>query len=213
MDITETLVPRSDQLNAEDMLAGPRVVTIEKVTRGSAEQPVEIHLTEFPGRPFKPSKTVRRLIVAAWGPETANYTGRRMLLYRDPSVKFGGMDVGGIRVSAMSDIDQPVRVALTVTRGKRAFFSVEPLIERNEPAPATAKAPTAGGIIKAFEGMGVTVAQLETRTGATHDQWTAEQIADLAALGKAIKAGTTTVYEEFEPTDEPQQGELGDGAE
>ena len=129
MDITDTIAPRSDQLNAEDLLAGPRTFTVEKVTAGSVEQPVEIHLVEFPGRPFKPSKTVRRILVAAWGPEASNYTGRRMTLYRDASVKFGGMDVGGIRVSHLSHIDRRMQLALTVTRGKRAPFIVEPLTE------------------------------------------------------------------------------------
>ena len=127
MDITETIAPRSDQLNAEDLLTGPRTFTVEKVTAGSVEQPVEIHLVEFPGRPFKPSKTVRRILVAAWGPEAANYVGRRMTLYRDASVKFGGMDVGGIRVSHLSHIDKRMSLALTVTRGKRAPFVIEPL--------------------------------------------------------------------------------------
>ncbi len=127
MDITDTLVPKSDQLNAEDLLTGPRTVTVEKVTKGSVEQPVDIHLVEFPGRPFRPSKTVRRILVAAWGAEASNYTGRRMVLYRDPAVRFGGQDVGGIRISAMSHIKGRITIALTVTRGKRAPFTVEPL--------------------------------------------------------------------------------------
>ena len=117
MDISETIVPKSDQLNAEDLLTGPRTFTVEKVTKGSAEQPVDIHLVEFPGRPFRPSKTVRRILVNAWGPEASAYVGRRLTLYRDPAVKFGGMDVGGIRVSHLSGIDKPLTVALTVSRG------------------------------------------------------------------------------------------------
>lgn len=127
MDLTESIAPKSDQLNAEDLLTGPRTVTIEKVTKGTAEQPVNIHLVEFPGRPFKPSKTVRRILVAAWGKEAAAYTGRRMVLYRDPSVRFGGQDVGGIRISAMSDIESRLTLHLTVTRGRRAPFTVDPL--------------------------------------------------------------------------------------
>lgn len=127
MDITETLAPRSDQINADDFITGPRTFTVEKVTAGTPEQPVEIHLAGLPGRPFKPSKTVRRLLVAAWGPEASVWTGRRMTLYRDPGVRFGGAEVGGIRVSHLSDIDKPIKVALTVTRGKRAPFVIEPL--------------------------------------------------------------------------------------
>jgi hypothetical protein len=124
--MSQTIVPKSDQLNAEDLLSGPRTVTITEVRRGSAEQPVDIHLAEF-DRPFKPSKTVRRILVVAWGANAASYVGRRMTLYRDPAVKFGGMDVGGIRISHLSHIDKRMTVALTVTRGKRAPYVVEPL--------------------------------------------------------------------------------------
>jgi hypothetical protein len=129
LDMTESIAPKSDQLNAEDLLSGPRTFTIADVKRGSAEQPVDVHLVEFPGRPFKPSKTVRRLMVNAWGPDAASYAGKRMTLYRDPAVKFGGMDVGGIRVSHMSHLTKPMTVALTVTRGKRAPFVVQPLVD------------------------------------------------------------------------------------
>ncbi|MGC5249566.1 hypothetical protein ACPXB3_21885 [Gordonia sp. DT219] len=136
MDLTDTIAPRSDQLNAEDLLTGPRTVTVTKVARGSAEQPVNIDTAEFgPGRPFKPSKTVRRILVAAWGAEASEYVGRKMRLYRDPSVRFGGQDVGGIRVSHLSHIDKPITVALTVTRGKRAPHTVEPLAVYYAPIP------------------------------------------------------------------------------
>lgn len=140
MDLTETIVPKSDQLNAEDLLTGPRTFTVADVKKGSAEQPVDIVLVEFPGRPFRPSKTVRRILVAAWGPDASTYTGRRMTLYRDPSVRFGGADVGGIRVSHLSHIDKPLSVALTVSRGKRQPFTVQPLPEAAGDPWATAVA-------------------------------------------------------------------------
>lgn len=129
MDMTETIAPRSDQMNAEDLLSGPRTFTVTEVRQGaSPEQPVNIYLAEFPAdRPFKPSKTVRRILVGAWGADTAVYVGRRMTLYRDPAVKFGGMDVGGIRISHLSHIEKRMTLALTVTRGKRAPYVVEPL--------------------------------------------------------------------------------------
>lgn len=127
MDITETTAPRSDQQNFDDYATASRTVTISEVRKGTAEQPVEIHLVEFPGRPFKPSKTVRRVLVQMWGPETSNYTGRRMTLYGDPTVKFGGQVVGGIRVSHLSHIEKRTTLQLTTTRGKRAPYVVEPL--------------------------------------------------------------------------------------
>lgn len=131
MDILRTTEPKSDQQNFDDYIGGPRTVTVSDVKRGSTEQPVEVHLVEFPGKPFKPSKSMRRVLVTAWGPEAAAYVGRRMTLYGDPTVKFGGQEVGGIRISHLSDIPEALSIGLTVTRGKRAPFVVEPL----NPAP------------------------------------------------------------------------------
>lgn len=128
MDLTESIAPRSDQLNAEDLLTGPRIITITDVQRGTTEQPVNILTSEFgPGRPYKPSKTMRRVLVAAWGADAKAYVGRRLMIYRDPEITFGRDKVGGIRISAMSHIDSRLSLALTVTRGRRAPFTVDPL--------------------------------------------------------------------------------------
>ena len=126
MDITETLAPKSDQMDAEDLIGGERTFTVESVNRGSVEQPVEIRLAEFP-RCFRPSKTVRRILAAVWGTDATAWTGRRMTLFRDATVMFGNDAVGGIRVSALSHIDKPITLALMAKRGKRASFTVQPL--------------------------------------------------------------------------------------
>lgn len=140
-DMSETIAPKSDQLNAEHLLAGERTVTITDIRGGTDEQPVNIHLAEFPGLPFRPSKTVRRIFVAAWGKDASVYIGRRMTLWNDPAVKWAGQAVGGIRVKAMSDIKKPLVIALTVTKGKRETNTVQPLIEAR---PAAQPAPTNG---------------------------------------------------------------------
>lgn len=127
MDITKTTEPRSDQMNFDDVSSHSVTVTVAEVKKGSSEQPVEVHLVEYPGRPFKPSKSMRRVLVAAWGPEASAYTGRRMTLYGDPEVRFGGQPVGGIRISHLSHIPETMSIPLTVTRGKRTPFVVEPL--------------------------------------------------------------------------------------
>lgn len=127
MDLSKTIQPRSDQLNADDLVAGPVTVTISEVKPGSDEQPVNVELLEYPGRPYKPSLSMRRVMVTAWGPDGTTYAGRKLTLFRNPSIKFGREEVGGIQIEAMSDIDKPLRIALTVTRGKRANFAVQPL--------------------------------------------------------------------------------------
>ena len=127
-DISETLAPNSDQLDAVDLLGGPQTFTITNVTKGNAEQPVQVHLAEFP-RPWRPGKSMRRVLAACWGTDAAVWVGRRVTLYCDESVRFGSEAVGGTRIAALSHIDKPKSVPLLVSRGKSASFKVQPLAE------------------------------------------------------------------------------------
>lgn len=129
MDISETLAPKSDQLDYEDLIQGSRTFTIKSVGKGpSAEQPFNVHLVEH-DRPWRPAKSMRRVLAAAWGTDATAYVGRKVTLFGDPAVKFGGQEVGGIRVSHLSHITAPLTVPLMVTRGKRAPFTVHPLTD------------------------------------------------------------------------------------
>lgn len=129
MDMTATIAPKSDQLNADDLISGPVTVTIQEVVQGNAEQPVDVRLIEYPGRAYRPSKSMRRVMVSAWGPEAAAYAGRRITLYRNPDITFGRDKVGGIEISHLSHLEKPLTIALTATRGKRKNFTVTPLAE------------------------------------------------------------------------------------
>lgn len=136
MDLSTTIQPKSDQLNADSLRPGPVTVTIQNVTEGTEEQPANLHLVEYPGRAYRPSLTMRRLLVEIWGGDTTTYAGRRLTLFRNPSTKFGRDTVGGIEISHLSGIDRRATVMLTVTRGKKKPFHVDPLIERDAaPAP------------------------------------------------------------------------------
>ncbi len=153
MDISSTTEPKSDQQNFDDYLGGSKTVTIVDVKKGSSEQPVELHLAEFPGRPYKPGKSMRRVLVACWGKEASEYIGRQLTLYGDPSIQFGGQAVGGIRIAAMSHLTEPKSVSLTITRGKRAPFVVKP-IGAPDPKPhlaAFASAKTLDELQNAWE--------------------------------------------------------------
>lgn len=146
MDISDTLAPNSDQLDAVDLLSGPRTFTIAKVGKSEGEQPVNIHLAEF-DRPWRPGKSMRRVLVACWGADASLYVGRRVTLWCDPSVRFGGQEVGGVRITHLSHIDRPRKTPLLVTRGKSAIYVVQPLTEEAKPAkPAKAAAPTEADI-------------------------------------------------------------------
>ena len=136
MDISDSLAANSAQQNYDEFLTGPKTVTVSEVKKGSAEQPVEVHLVEFPGKPFKPAKSVRRVLAAAWGTDASAWAGRRLTIYGDPEVRYAGKAVGGLRVSHVSHIDKPVTVALTVTRGKREPFTVQPLPDATPYTPS-----------------------------------------------------------------------------
>ena len=140
MDLTDSIAPKSDQLDAIELLSGPRIFTIEKVSAHNAEQPFNFHLAGFP-RVWRPGKSMRRVIVAAWGSSAANYVGKQVELYCDPSVQFGNDLVGGTRISRMSGIDKPLKLPLLIKRGKSAVFTVNPLPEI-APAPTTPAPPT-----------------------------------------------------------------------
>lgn len=129
MDLSDSIAPRSDQINADDLISGPKTITITGVKAGEAEQPVDIIVAETPGRVYRPSKSMRRIIVAAWGADSSAYVGRRLTIFRNPDITFGRDKVGGIQISHMSHIDKPLTVALTVTRGKRSPFTVKPLAD------------------------------------------------------------------------------------
>lgn len=124
MDLTQSIAPKSDQLNADDLISGPVTVTITEVRAGTPEQPVDVILAEYPGRAYRPSKSMRRVMVSAWGAEASTYAGHRLTLVRNPEITFGRDKVGGIEIAEMSHITKPLTVALTATRGKRKNFTV-----------------------------------------------------------------------------------------
>lgn len=128
MDLGTTIEPKSSQLNADDLLMGPITIKITKVTGGETkEQPVKIYFEGDSGKPYMPCKTARRVLVQVWSRDGANYVGRSMTLYRDPDVKFGGIAVGGIRISHMSDIANDITLVLTASKTSRKPFTVKPL--------------------------------------------------------------------------------------
>ncbi|MBU2233150.1 MAG: hypothetical protein KKG69_17940 [Alphaproteobacteria bacterium] len=134
-NLLPTITPKSDQLNADDLIGRSLTVTVTKVSlSGDADQPIAVHYEGDDGKPYKPCKSMRRVMVHVWGPDGAKFVGKRMTLYRDDAVRFGNAPVGGIRISHMSGIDRDVTMALTATRAARKPFTVSPIkTERGEP--------------------------------------------------------------------------------
>jgi hypothetical protein len=169
-DLRPTIIPKSDQLNAEQLLGGPMTVTVTEVRLGSGEdQPVVVHYAGEDGRPYKPCKTCRKILIHAWGADGRNWPGRSMTLYNDPSVKFGGEDVGGIRISHMTDIERDIKVSLTSTRGKKAKYEIKRLVSKLAGQLVDiARSPTMDDLKYNYE-----AAYKETKVQADRDQLTA----------------------------------------
>ena len=129
MDLRKTIIPNSNQVNADDLITGPRTIKIREVKEGDSEQqPVSIYFDGDDNKPYKPCLSMRRLLVQVWGHEGKSYVGKSMTIFLEPSVKWAGVEVGGIRISHVSNIDKPKDVLLTVAKGKRRPYTVQPLI-------------------------------------------------------------------------------------
>lgn len=125
-NLSDTVKTKSDQLNADDLVGGPVDVIITGIRRGSADQPIIIDIDGH--MPFKPCKTVRRILIKGWGDNGHAWVGRSLKLYNDPSVKWAGVAIGGLRVSHMSDITQPFYIALNASAKHKVTHEIQVLV-------------------------------------------------------------------------------------
>lgn len=201
-DMRSTITPKSDQQNFDDFIGGrTRTIKITGVKILGGDQPVALNFEGDEGKPYKPGKSMRRVLVHVWGHDANAYIGRSMTLYGDPKVRFGGSEVGGIRISHMSDISEPITLALTATRAQRKPYTVQPL---NASAATTANA-------EAFDAL------LKEAYGAT----SLNEINDIASKASKIAKGIAKAKtdelrevinskrEEFKPTKQREPGEDG----
>lgn len=127
IDMTDTIKPKSDQLNADDLIAGPITVVITKVEKASTEQPIAVRYDGDNGKPYMPCKSMRRVMVQLWGKDASQYVGRSMTLFRDAKVTWAGAEVGGIRISHMSHIEGKQTMSLTASNKAKKPYVVLPL--------------------------------------------------------------------------------------
>lgn len=143
MDIEKFIQPKSDQLNADDLISGEKIIKIKSVeVRNTAEQPISVHYEgispDVDKRPWKLCKTTARILSQAWSVDSSQWVGKYVELYRDPTVKWAGIEIGGIRVSGLSDIPNDLITAVTLAKGKRMPKTIKKLVIKNqETAPNT----------------------------------------------------------------------------
>ena len=141
MDITDALAPKSDQLDAVQ-LVHPRTFTIDTGSRLGTREGATVAEIRFVGFPrwWRPSKGMLDVLAKCWGTDGKAWVGRSVTLYNDPEVTFGKDKVGGIRISHLSHIDGPVTVMIR-GRGQGArkiAWPVKPLTVAAPPPPPAA---------------------------------------------------------------------------
>lgn len=131
-DLRFTTVPKSDQLNADQLVGGSMTITVTGVRLvESAQQPLVVNYEGDGGRPFKPCLTMRRVMTheAAWGPDGRKWIGRSLTIYNDPAVKFGTDTTGGVRISHMSHLKNDLELRLQVSKGKRVLYRIRRMVD------------------------------------------------------------------------------------
>lgn len=197
-DLRSTIVPKSDQLNSEQLLAGPMTVRVSEVRVGSSdEQPIIVHYEGENGRPYKPCKTMRKVLILGWGADGRDWVGKSMTLYNDPAVKFGGAEVGGIRISHMTDLPRAINVSLTATKGRKALHT----IARLEPSgPTLEEVLDAVGRVKGQKGKAsveALIAQLPASQQAAATQALLLRVQSLAKPTPALLPATPAPEDEW----------------
>lgn len=124
-DVGFAMEAKSDQLNAVDIMGYEPVIQVREVVVKQGDQPVSIYYHGDNNRPWRPSKGMIRILAAAWGRDSTQWVGKYAQIYMDPSVKYAGQEVGGIRIKALSDIDQRgMTCTITINRQKRQPYPV-----------------------------------------------------------------------------------------
>lgn len=182
IDVSTTTQANSQQLNADDLIGKPITVKIAKVSLLAGEQPISISYEGDNGKPWKPCKSMRRILVGVWGSDGNAYVGRSLTLYRDDTVTFGGQAVGGIRISHMSHIDQAITMSLTATKKSKKPFTVkplkvaavtEPVADENNPLFAIGDKEAAKGVNEYMKWLGTLSEDAKKPLRVKHKEWTA----------------------------------------
>lgn len=130
MDLSPFAEAKTDRLTADDLIGGPRTIKIVRV-EGAVEEGKKqaiLHYEGDEGKPFKPCKTMVRLMMAVWGKYASEYVGRMLTVYRDPEVTFGALATGGVRISHMSHMESEAQVIVALKKGKKGAIKVKPLV-------------------------------------------------------------------------------------
>lgn len=190
-DVSHAMEAKSDQLTAVEIVGAEPVIRVREVKIRKGEQPVHVFFDGDNGRPWKPSKGMIRVLAAAWGRESDQWVGKYARLYFEPSVKYAGKEVGGIRINGLSDIKpEGLKMALTINRSTRISYHVECI-----------KAPTGEYPADKFE---AALPAMVEKMHAEKDPWSLQQV-----IAKCQQTGRLTA-EQIKRLEENAPIEVGE---
>ena len=143
-ELAQALAPKSDQLNADDLITCNKVIVITgvKIDLGS-EQKTIINYEGDNGKPWKPSKGMGRVLAEILGGDPSLWAGNSVELYRDKSVSFGKeKNCGGIRICGMSAVKTRTTMLITSSKGKKSSITIEPIAVQQAQQLASAPSPS-----------------------------------------------------------------------
>ena len=126
--MSATIVAKSDQVNADDLIGGSMTIRIESVDKrlnDPAGQTAWIHYGD-PKKTYKPGLSMRRVIIGLYGNDSREWIGKQLTLFRDPEVPFGSAKVGGVRISHATGITEPKTIMIQTKKGVRKPWTVLP---------------------------------------------------------------------------------------
>ena len=128
LDVSSTILSKSDQLNASDLIGNEMILTVSNVNLvSSPDQPMVINWEGDEGRAYKPCKSMRRVLVGLWGKDASQWIGRSIGVYNEPTVKWAGKEEGGIRIKSLSHIDKNKSVTTSESKHKKTTYLISAL--------------------------------------------------------------------------------------
>ena len=130
MNIREFITIKSDRMNYEDFITGPQSFTIERLGKKNDQgnDRLLIFMKGRPDTPFWVPKGMAKCLAnpSGWGNAPfSEWIGRSMTLFGEPTVVYGGKELGGVRISHISHIDAPYTTKISLRRGVRIDYEIQ----------------------------------------------------------------------------------------
>lgn len=143
--LQQALAPKSDQLNADDLIAANKIIVISGVNINlGSEQKIIINYYGDNGKPWKPSKGMGRVLTELLGGDPDKWVGETVELFRNKEIRFGKEKCGGIQIAGMSAVRNVTTLLITTAKGKKSSITINPIAALgNAPAQQRTQAPAA----------------------------------------------------------------------